>query len=62
MLADMGYLVFEVVHGPSLILLGKAELANLEQLSAKNPIHGYVLWWQPFYCVAHLEFESVVTA
>ncbi|CAH3172535.1 unnamed protein product, partial [Porites evermanni] len=40
-LKDMGSLIFDVVHGPSLILLGHVRLADVTQLSASDPIQGF---------------------
>ena len=37
---DMGALVFEVVHGPLLMLLGQVRLIDTLQLSASAPIQG----------------------
>ena len=37
---DMGPLVFDVVHGPSLVLFGQARLVDVTQLSASAPIEG----------------------
>ena len=39
-LADMGPLIFEVVCGPSLKILGHARLDDVAKLSANAPIHG----------------------
>ena len=39
-LADMGPLIFEVVCGPSLKILGHARLDDVAILSANAPIHG----------------------
>ena len=36
----MGSLIFDVVHGPSLILLGHVRLDDVTQLSASDPIQG----------------------
>ena len=38
----MGALIFEVVHGPSLIVLGRVRLVDVSTLSASTPIQGYV--------------------
>ena len=37
-LLDMGPLIFDVVHGPSLV--GQVRLADATQLSASDPIQG----------------------
>lgn len=37
---DMGPLIFDVVHGPSLLLLGRVRLVDVSQLSASAPIQG----------------------
>ena len=37
---DMGALIFEVVHGPLLMLLGQVRLMDALQLSASAPIQG----------------------
>ena len=38
--SDMGALIFEVVHGQSLISLGQVRLENTSQLSASTPVQG----------------------
>lgn len=37
---DMGALIFELVHGPLLMLLGQVRLVDTMQLSASAPIQG----------------------
>ncbi|PFX28573.1 C2 domain-containing protein 3 [Stylophora pistillata] len=39
-LNDMGALIFEVVHGPSLIVFGHVRLGDVSKLSASTPIQG----------------------
>jgi len=40
-LKDMGPLIFDVVHGPSLLLLGHVRLVDVSQLSASAPVQGF---------------------
>ncbi|XP_068718257.1 C2 domain-containing protein 3-like isoform X2 [Montipora capricornis] len=40
-LKDMGPLIFDVVHGPSLILMGQVRLSDVTQLSATSPVEGF---------------------
>ncbi|XP_015771558.1 PREDICTED: C2 domain-containing protein 3-like [Acropora digitifera] len=40
-LKDMGPLIFDVVYGPSLILMGQVRLHHVTQLSTSAPIEGF---------------------